>query len=164
MSTPESDCLGKAISLLSKTSYSKRRLSDKLSAAYNPMLVEHCIQELENLGYLNEREDCQIWLNHYLLSKKSKKEIYYSLLKRGYDKDLISDLLQTVTAEREIQNALLLLKSTKPILTSNEKAYEKLFTKLLRKGFSTETVRTALKTLTNCEIESDFYEKPDSLS
>ena len=164
MSTPESECLEKAIRLLSKTSYSKRRLSDKLSAAYDPLLVEKCIRELVHLGYLKEREECQIWLNHYLLSKKSKREIYYSLLKRGYEKDLISELLNTITAEREIENALLLVKNTKATVGNNDKAKEKLFAKLLRKGFSAEIVRIALKTYTNCEFESDFYENTDSLS
>jgi len=164
MRTPESECLEKAMRFLSRSSHSKRRLSEKLSAAYDTSIVEKTLLELENLGFLKEREECIIWLNHFLLSKKSKKEIYYALLKRGFEKELITEVLETISDERELENALRLLKNTKELKSNTQEANKKAFARLLRKGFSAEVVRIALKNFNNCEFESDFYENTDSLA
>jgi SOS response regulatory protein OraA/RecX len=164
MRTPESECLEKAMRLLSRSSHSKRRLSEKLSAAYDSTIVEQTLVELDHLGLLKEREECLIWLNHFLLSKKSKKEVFFALLKRGFEKELITELLETISDERELENALRLLKNTKGLKSNAQKSNEKVFAKLIRKGFSAEVVRIALKTFNNCEFDSDFYENTDSLA
>ncbi|GEM_PF-5612356 len=164
MKTPENQCLDKAMRLLSRTSHSKRRLREKLSAAYDSTVVDSTMTQLESLGFLREKEECLIWLNHYLNSKKSKKEIFFALLKRGFDKELISELLDTIDDEREVEIAVHLLKKSGIQDSKQESHTVKVFEKLIRKGFSVQTVRLALKTFDNREIEADFYENTDSLS
>ena len=164
MKTPENQCLEKAMRLLSRSSHSKRRLREKLSAAYDSTVVDNTMAQLEVLGFLREREECFIWLNHYLNSKKSKKEIFFFFLKRGFEKELISEVLDTVSDEREVEIAVQLLKKTGVTNSEEANGTEKAIEKLVRKGFSVQTVRLALKTFDIREIESDFYENSNSLS
>ncbi len=72
------------------------------------------------MGFLREKEECLIWLNHYLNSKKSKRRFFFALLKRGFEKELISEELNNVSDEREVEIAVQLLK--KSGVTNSEKA------------------------------------------
>ena len=143
--TPESQCLEHAIRLLTRTTQSKRRLHEKLSAAYPTTLIEDTLKELEARGMLNEEKDCRLWLNHHLMGSKSNKEIFYALLKRGYAKELVTKVMKEIGDDREIEVVQKLLQQKLSGKPKTEVAVQKAWLFLQRKGFSTNVIRVTLQ-------------------
>lgn len=140
-----------AMKLLSLRARSKGEIEQKMKdKGYEEPLVEGTIAYLNKYGYLNDYEFAKSFTKDRINFKKAGKalvrqELYF----KGVDKDTINIVIEEVfKEEQEYETCLELAK--KKISTTyrnepKEKAYTKLSSFLVRKGYSYSLVSTIVK-------------------
>ncbi len=84
----------KALEILSRKSVSKKELSDKLSQkGYDDSIIDDAISELETLGYVNDEEYANLFLEHCMAKMWGKKKIRYEMKQKGIPEAVIAEKL-----------------------------------------------------------------------
>lgn len=111
---------------------------------------------LKEYNLLNDTEFANHYTNKVKRCGKSKQAIKYSLIKKGFNKELITDSLNEITEDEEYENALKLgMKKIKTIKNkSSLESAKKLKLYLTYKGFSYTISDKVVKKL----IESTEYD------
>lgn len=147
-------CLQKALALLGQASYSKNKLREKLKPVFPLEIIEETINKLEESELYSEERELGIWLRYYESGKKSKREIELALLNRGFTRNLIRDHLTETNDNREEE---VLKNLIAQMLKRPGISHDKVFQRLLRRGFSASAIK---KILDNPDIylEDEIYD------
>ena len=146
----------KAFRLLQRRIHTSRELYIKLRQKFSDdLLIKNCLTELQQKGFINDKEFALAFISEKQKSKKwSKAKLRSELIKRGVSSEIISEVLnQTFNNEREIESAKELAekKLSQIIKKENDKrkVYQKIIMYLQSKGYdyemSSEVVRKILK-------------------
>lgn len=146
----------KAFRLLQRRIHTSRELNIKLRQKFSDdSLIKKCLTELEQKGFINDREFALAFITEKQKSKKwSRTKLKSELVKRGVNSEVISDVLnQTFNSELEIQSAEELAeKKLKQILkkeSDKRKVFQKIMMFLQSRGYdyemSSDVVRKILK-------------------
>jgi regulatory protein len=146
----------KAFRLLQKRIHTSRELYIKLRQKFSDeLLIQNCLNELKQKGFINDREFALAFISEKQKSKKwSKAKLKSELIKRGVSNEIISEVLnQTFDTEREIESAKELAQKKLSQIIKKENDKRKLFQKIMMylqsKGYdyelSSEVVRKILK-------------------
>jgi regulatory protein len=146
----------KAFRLLQRRIHTSRELYIKLRQKFSDdLLIKNCLTELQQKGFINDKEFALAFISEKQKSKKwSKAKLRSELIKRGVSSEIISEVLnQTFDTEREIESAKELAekKLSQIIKKENDKrkVYQKIIMYLQSKGYdyemSSEVVRKILK-------------------
>jgi regulatory protein len=146
----------KAFRLLQRRIHTSRELYIKLRQKFSDdLLIKNCLTELQQKGFINDKEFALAFISEKQKSKKwSKAKLRSELIKRGVSSEIISEVLnQTFDTEREIESAKELAekKLSQIIKKENDKrkVYQKIMMYLQSKGYdyemSSEVVRKILK-------------------
>lgn len=146
----------KAFRLLQRRIHTSRELYIKLRQKFSDdLLIKNCLTELQQKGFINDKEFALAFISEKQKSKKwSKAKLKSELIKRGVSSEIISEVLnQTFDTEREIESAKELAekKLSQIIKKENDKrkVYQKIMMYLQSKGYdyemSSEVVRKILK-------------------
>ncbi|MCL6494476.1 MAG: recombination regulator RecX [Ignavibacterium sp.] len=146
----------KAFRLLQRRIHTSRELYIKLRQKfYDELLIKNCLTELQQKGFINDKEFALAFISEKQKSKKwSKAKLRSELIKRGVSSEIISEVLnQTFNNEREIESAKEIAekKLSQIIKKENDKrkVYQKIMMYLQSKGYdyemSSEVVRKILK-------------------
>jgi len=146
----------KAFRLLQRRIHTSRELYIKLRQKFSDdLLIKNCLTELQQKGFINDKEFALAFISEKQKSKKwSKAKLRSELIKRGVSSEIISEVLnQTFNNEREIESAKELAekKLSQIIKKENDKrkVYQKIMMYLQSKGYdyemSSEVVRKILK-------------------
>lgn len=102
-------------------------------------IVEEVIDYLEELGYLNDQQFCQFWIEDRIrLKPMGKRRIYNELLIKGIKPEFIKEALENSFDEGlEKELATSLVKKKMKIFDSQEKMARFLYSR----GFDTGTIR-----------------------
>lgn len=127
--------------------YKKRteqEVKNKFINDYDAEILNNVIDELKNLGYINDIEYINRAINEIIALKNlSIKEIKYKLLAKGLNKNIIEDYISNnidELLEYEIKSAkTLAIKKSKTIDEYELKAY------LIKKGFREESIKAVLE-------------------
>lgn len=143
----------KSMDYLSKRMHSKFELKDKLlKKGFSNEVVLNTILKLEEYHYVDDDMFARLFIEQN--SNLSKRMIFNKLQLKGINKDIIDKNLIEIDSDAEIEKcevlARKLLKSTK-IENFNDK--QKFVAKLVRRGFSYDTISKVLK---NIKIDIDF--------
>lgn len=107
-------------------------------------LLEDVIEELKEIGYINDESYIQKTVNEYIkLNNLSLKELKYKLMAKGINGDLIDDYIYSHSEELEQYE----IDSAKNILLKkqNNLEEEKLIQYLLKKGYKLESIKMAIE-------------------
>ena len=146
----------KAFRLLQRRIHTSRELYIKLRQKFSDdLLIKNCLTELQQKGFINDKEFALAFISEKQKSKKwSKAKLRSELIKRGVSSEIISEVLnQTFNNEREIESAKEIAekKLSQIIKKENDKrkVYQKIIMYLQSKGYdyemSSEVVRKILK-------------------
>ena len=143
----------KSMDYLSKRMHSKFELKDKLlKKGFSNEVVSNTILKLEEYHYVDDDMFARLFIEQN--SNLSKRMIFNKLQLKGINKDIIDKNLIEIDSDAEIEKcevlARKLLKSTK-IENFNDK--QKFVAKLVRRGFSYDTISKVLKII---KIDIDY--------
>lgn len=127
-----------------------RQVFDKIvNLGFETDIAEQLVQELTEKEYIDDREYCRSYVRQAIGTKAySINRIKMELRQKGVGEAVIEEVLNEFSAD-DTNAARTLLN--KKLRAGGEKDYNKLYSFLMRKGFSGETVR---KVLQETEIES----------
>lgn len=116
----------------------------KFANIENQDLLEDVIEELKEIGYINDESYIQKTVNEYIkLNNLSLKELKYKLMAKGINGDLIDDYIYSHSEELEQYE----IDSAKNILLKKQNNFEeeKLIQYLLKKGYKLESIKMAIE-------------------
>ena len=116
----------------------------KFANIENQDLLEDVIEELKEIGYINDESYIQKAVNEYIkLNNLSLKELKYKLMAKGINGDLIDDYIYSHSEELEQYE----IDSAKNILLKKQNNFEeeKLIQYLLKKGYKLESIKMAIE-------------------
>lgn len=146
----------KAFRLLQRRIHTSRELYTKLRQKFSDDLqIKKCLTELQQKGFINDREFALAFISEKQKSKKwSKAKLKSELIKRGVSNEIISEVLnQTFDTEKEFESLKELAEKKLSQFTKKENDKRKVFQKIMMylqsKGYnyemSSEVVRKILK-------------------
>ena len=146
----------KAFQLLQRRIHTSRELYTKLRQKFSDdLLIKKCLTELQQKGFINDREFAVAFISEKQKSKKwSKAKLKSELIKRGVSNEIISEVLnQTFDTEKEIESAKELAEKKLSQIIKKENDKRKVFQKIMMylqsKGYdyemSSEVIKKILK-------------------
>lgn len=152
----------KALHFLSFQMRSEYEVKKKLlDAGHGEAVVLEAIRKLENLGFLNDATYSKALLETKKRTmKKGPRAIRQDLKKKGIDKSLQDEVLETFTYEEQLDIAMQLAE--KEVRAGNRKTptqvKQKIQDVLMRKGYSFSIVSDVLERI-KLECEEDEWEE-----
>lgn len=141
----------KALELLLYRTHSKKELYDKLCKRYDALTAQAVTEDIERMGYINDNEYAKECIE-YLFKRKnlSIRAATNYLYERGISKDISESLLlEYEDSEVERIKAVIEKKYLNDLKKSS--GYNKVFSALSRRGFSSGDIREVLKQTENDE-------------
>ncbi len=141
----------RAMNLLAKREYTERQLRDKLKAGYYPQrVIEEALAYVAGFHYTDDlRYACDYIMGHE--DTRSRRRIEQDLLGKGIDRDVLEQAWSRWEEQggRQDDAAMiqaLLKKRGYDVEKAERKERQRTYSFLVRKGFSGDAVRKALKT------------------
>lgn len=135
--------------LLEKMARSEQQIREKLRKSYyTEDVIDQAVEYAKNFGYINDVSYARGY-THLKMKQKSKKEIYFALLGKGINKEIINEVLEELL-DQDDEKALiikLIRKKKYNIEAIDRKEIQKINTFLIRKGFQYEQVKEVLESL-----------------
>lgn len=142
----------KALSILSKSDQSEKKLREKLLNDYDENIVEEVIEFLKGYKLINDNLLAEkIVHDNMNLSKFGKNKIKQNLYNKGIAASDIQDAISQINPDEEYENAKYLaekrLKRLK--VEDKNKINQKIYQHLAYKGFSYDIIKRVLRELLN---------------
>jgi len=141
--------LTKALELLSKRSYSKQILVDKLlEKEFEVDEIDAAVKKLEELDFIDDKKYAESLAREYLeIRRYGAYRVKLKLKEKKIPEEIIKNVISGINQQTEDEN---LLELTKKYLKKNknlpkEKLYNRALGFLLRRGYSYSKCRDALK-------------------
>lgn len=139
----------RCMNLLKTKSYTERQLRDKLKQGeYTQELIEIALEYVKSYGYVDDKRYCDDFIE-YNMENKSLKRMEQDLLKKGINKNVISEAIERMKEDGngpdEFSMAAELMRKKKYDANTATIEEKRRFAALLyRKGFGTDTIRRVL--------------------
>ena len=121
-----------------------QEIKNKFSSSIESEMLNDIIDELEEIGYINDNEYIKRSINDFIkLNNMSLKEVRYKLMAKGISNDLIDDYMQEneeMLEDYEIESAKKII-----IKKQNQMEEDELIKYLLKKGYQTSNIRQAIE-------------------
>ena len=135
----------KGLDLLSRRSYSKKELYQKLKLKYGDSASERAIEKLLYFAYLNDEEYARIYSKHLYETKKyDVKRISMELKLKGIDREIIENVTKTLDNE-PITRIIEMLSTKFSNGFKDEKTKKRFVAKLQRMGYSWNDIKSAFR-------------------
>lgn len=124
----------------------KQEIKNKFSSSIEFEMLNDIIDELEEIGYINDNEYIKRSINDFIkLNNMSLKEVRYKLMIKGISNDLIDDYMQ----ENEEKMEHYEIESAKKIIIKkqNQMQEEEIIKYLLKKGYQTSNIKQAIENI-----------------
>ena len=133
----------KALELLSRRSYSRRELRDKLlRRGMDEAEADDCVQWLCERGFLDESEYAGAVARHYAAKGYGPGRVRSELQRRGVGRELWDEKIAEIGGSEDKLDAYLARRLKDP---SDRDEVRKIGAALFRRGFSWEEIRAALR-------------------
>ena len=127
----------RAMNLLERADRTEGELLEKLEKdGYPTLCIEDALAYVRKFGYLDDDRYMEVFIRGKS-SKKSRKEIEYLLMQKGFSRDVISQKLDSMMSEVNDHAAIeaLLRKKNFDPACDDRKKKDKIIQYLMRKGF-----------------------------
>ena len=142
--------LDRSYNLLMTKDYTEKQLREKLRGdAYPEDVIDVTVEKLKYERFLDDRRYAENYI-FWKAKERSRNRIFMDLAQKGIDSGLAEEVYRTLLEKNDIDSeanavaAFLTKKKIEPDELDYEER-EKLIAKLLRKGFSYDSVKKALK-------------------
>jgi regulatory protein len=133
----------KGLDLLTRRSYSKKELYQKLKLKYGASASERAIEKLLYFGYLNDEEYARIYARYLYETKKYDiKRISMELKLKGIDREITENVTKTLDNE-PITRIIEMLSTKFSNGFKDEKTKNRFIAKLQRMGYSWSDIKSA---------------------
>ena len=133
----------KGLDLLTRRSYSKKELYQKLKLKYGDSASERAIEKLLYFGYLNDEEYARIYARYLYETKKYDiKRISMELKLKGIDREITENVTKTLDNE-PITRIIEMLSTKFSNGFKDEKTKNRFIAKLQRMGYSWSDIKSA---------------------
>ena len=142
----------KALSILSKSDQSEKKLREKLLNDYDENIVEEVIEFLKGYKLINDNLLAEkIVHDNMNLSKFGKNKIKQNLYNKGIAASDIQDAISQIDPDDEYENAKYLAEKRLKRLKGEDKnkINQKIYQHLAYKGFSYDIIKRVLRELLN---------------
>ena len=142
----------KALSILSKSDQSEKKLREKLLNDYDENIVEEVIEFLKGYKLINDNLLAEkIVHDNMNLSKFGKNKIKQNLYNKGIAASDIQDAISHINPDEEYDNAKYLAEKRLKRLKGEDKnkINQKIYQHLAYKGFSYDIIKRVLRELLN---------------
>lgn len=142
----------KALSILSKSDQSEKKLREKLLNDYDENIVEDVIEFLKGYKLINDNLLAEkIVHDNMNLSKFGKNKIKQNLYNKGIAASDIQDAISQIDPDEEYENAKYLAEKRLKRLKgeAKNKINQKIYQHLAYKGFSYDIIKRVLRELLN---------------
>lgn len=142
---------------LDRRLHSERELRDKLYLKYPPDVIDSAIEEIRELGLIDDFKFALAFAEHRRdVQKKGPFKIKQELFSKGVGREIIEAVISEIfsTEDSQIDAALLVAEKYKHELDT-EAGKRRCFAALVRRGFSYDVAKDALRRAAECEIEQD---------
>jgi len=138
----------RAMNLLQKKCYTERQLMDKLKEGfYSEKMIEDAVAYVKSFHYLDDLQYAVDYLTYYE-NKKSQRKLEADLRQRGIPEAVLHQAFlkwrEQGGSQDEMQMIKELLRKKQYDPGCSEKEKHRIYTFLLRKGFSVDHVNSAL--------------------
>lgn len=134
----------RALWLLDRYQYTERRLKDKLrSAGFSDEISQKAVERLKELGVIDDSALALRFAEECSGRGISKRAAYAKLMQKGFDSGTIKEALQSTDFDEREQLKELIERKYASKIAEGETG--KVYAALIRKGFSYNAVRNALK-------------------
>ncbi len=142
----------KALELLSRRSYSRRELKDKLlRRGADEQRAEDCVAWLCERGYLDDGEYAGAIARHYAAKGYGAGRVREELRRRGVERELADETLAELPESTEKLDAFIARRLGDP---NDRDSVRKVCAALFRRGWSREDIRAALRRF-ETDVEED---------
>lgn len=136
----------RAIWYLDRSDHTEKALYEKLLRGGFPQRESaKVIARLKEVGLLDDRRYAENYANRLIDNNVSKREALQKMLLKGVPYDMAKSVLQETETDELSQIKNIIEKKYRTKLTL-ENGVQKVYAALVRKGFSYDAVKTALKT------------------
>lgn len=133
----------KAFYILEHRNHSFKELVDKLKRDYSEEVAIGTAEKMQNLGLIDDESFAKRYANELVWSKRfSKNRAKYELVRKGIEKEIARDLLDSIDVD-EIEQIKLLIDKKYKLAYKDEKIKRKAIAFLQRYGYSFDNIRTA---------------------
>ncbi len=140
-----------AVSLLSRRDHSEKELLTKLKAKGYAEGAEAALEKLRNSGYLDDERFANLYVRELIRLKNfGRKRIEQELYKKGIDRDIIREVLESADFPEERLTDIIRRKYMRRL--NDEKGVRRTVNSLMRLGYSYGEIRSALEEI-NSELE-----------
>ncbi len=141
----------RAVWYLDRKDRTAKDLYNKLClAGFDKKASAKVIGRLEEVGLIDDRRFAENYADRLMSSNVSKREALQKMLQKGVPYDVAKEVLSECDSDENAQiNALIEKKYRTKLL--GEKGVQKVYAALIRKGFSYDAVKNALKNFTEFE-------------
>lgn len=135
----------RAYYLLGYRDHSQKELYDKLLKSARPEIAADIIKMVTEQGLLNDEEYANKLARYYLQSKKwGAKKAYFEMLKKGIDKEIITQALDECEIDF-VENIKAIIEKKYYDCLDDYKGKQKLIAALLRQGFAYDDIKKAVE-------------------
>ncbi len=140
-----------ALRYLGLRNYSTSELKLKLlKKGYEKKSIELALNEIDELGYLNDKKFAEDYFNFQLKKKKGLLKIKAELFSKGVDRKIIEEISKLFIDHPEFENSInhLITKKLKLLQNKNYSKIQikqKLYLFLTQKGFPLDMIQTSLE-------------------
>lgn len=141
----------KALWLISYRDHSKKELTDKIKRTCDEEAAEAAVERMEELGLVNDEVYAERYAKKLLFTKHmSKKAASYELAKKGIDRELSEEILESIELDDREQIRVVIEKKYRII--NDEKTKRRAFAALQRLGYRFDDIRAVLEEYTGEEL------------
>ncbi len=136
----------RSLHLLTDMGRTEVELRKKLTKDEYPAdIVEAAIDYVKSYGYIDDPAYARDYIDSRK-GKKSRKELYYQLLEKGLDRDLVNEAMEKCYEKEDAGEAIRTLMRRREYdpETADETQKQRFMAYLMRKGFAYEDVRKVL--------------------
>lgn len=139
----------RAMNLLQKRSYTEKQLADKLKEGWYPQsIIEEAVDYVKSFHYVDDLQYAQDYINCYE-GRKSLKKMEQELKQKGIGKEVLVEAFRNWEdnggEQDEISMIQTLLEKKNYRDDCDMKEKHRIYAYLLRKGFSSEQVQSAMR-------------------
>jgi len=145
--------LDKALFFILRRPHSEQELKQKLDKKFSEESITFAFIRLKEYGYLDDMEFAKAWIRERKkLRPKGKKALYFELLKKGVDKEIIETELSKIEESDECMEAENLLENKFSKYLEKKMNYQekmelkaKIYSFLASRGYSYNVVKEAIR-------------------
>ena len=147
-----SKAMKKAMDVLSRKPVTKKELQNKLfEKGYDESVVSVALEELAELGYLNDYDYATLYLDYASEKCYGKKKIVYELTHKGVDPDIIYDVLEKHYRPTTEELSEMIFSKYGSVDCSDIKTKQKIMRFFVSRGFGFDEANDAIKHYINMQ-------------